>query len=98
MQNLIRPPRTVFTRKPHIDMRSTAPDLLRVSGLRAYLSNRTISRLQKVGIETLGQTVEFGVDRLFTLHGFSQKSRNEVVSCLRTHGISGVPNATKNPV
>lgn len=76
----------VFTRRPRLSA-SSAPSLIRISTLGAYLSKRTTDRLWRAGLLTLGDVMDRGLLSLRAIEGMGEKSYAEVVSCMRAHGL-----------
>lgn len=76
----------VFTRRPRLSA-SSAPRLIRISTLGAYLSKRTTDRLRRAGLLTLGDVMDRGLLSLLAIEGLGEKSYAEVTSCLRAHGL-----------
>lgn len=77
--------RKVFTRIPRLSADSE-PSLIRIAVLGAYLSRRTVGRLERAGFATLGD-IACDARRLAQIEGLGEKSYAEVVSCMRAHGL-----------
>ncbi len=76
----------VFTRMPSLAP-SSEPGRIAVASLGAYLSKRTMGRLLRLRLDTLGDVTAYGVHRLSGVEGFGEKCHAELLSCLRSHAI-----------